>query len=129
MDLDTLVLLETFAVHPHLAVITFSPISYIIKYITVCPAGQVSIGKCVNDQCPDGYTCVGTFPNNYCCGAEDTVTCDSVDAVGPCVGGICPDGYVCDTSQSQCCPDVIGEPAGPCLPPDNACPTGSLIIF
>ncbi|KAI6235462.1 SH2 domain-containing protein [Aphelenchoides besseyi] len=83
-----------------------------------CPNGQTSIGTCVNGRCPDGYTCI----NNQCCGppvnnANSLVTCDRIDSNGPCLlDGSCPEpGYACDTGNNWCCPQILGNPVGPCI--------------
>jgi hypothetical protein len=93
----------------------------------VCPTGQVSIGPCVNTQCPTNYTCVGNFPNDNCCGAApSTALCQAIDSIGPCLNNACDAGFTCDTTQQLCCPNV-GVAVGPCLNSDvGACPIGPL---
>ncbi|KAI6240957.1 protein of unknown function domain containing protein, protein [Aphelenchoides fujianensis] len=84
-----------------------------------CPNGQTSIGQCVNGRCPDGYNCI----NNQCCGppvngnAASLATCDRIDSNGPCLpDGSCPEpGYACDTTNNWCCPQIMGNPVGPCI--------------
>ncbi|KAI1729951.1 hypothetical protein Ddc_02624 [Ditylenchus destructor] len=96
--------------------------------LNACPNGQVSIGACVNGRCPAGYTCI----NNQCCGASANVlasaTCAREDSHGPCLDGTCPEpGYVCDTANNWCCPQVMGDPVGPCIRGEGGarlCPDG-----
>ncbi|KAH7716975.1 Protein K04H4.2 a [Aphelenchoides avenae] len=94
-----------------------------------CPAGQTSIGTCVNGRCPAGYTCIG----NQCCGAatqnQTAVTCSSTDSEGPCLAdNTCPQpGYACDLVNQYCCPQVMGDPVGPCIIGEGGtrlCPSG-----
>uniref|UniRef100_A0A158R5W5 CC domain-containing protein n=1 Tax=Syphacia muris TaxID=451379 RepID=A0A158R5W5_9BILA len=99
--------------------------------ILVCPSGEESIGPCINDLCPSGYSCV----NDQCCpGASFTCAADAFIA-GPCINDACMVGFSCDTTLNRCCP--TGTLLGQCvngkiftIPTTNvtnnsdACPTG-----
>jgi hypothetical protein len=94
----------------------------------VCPVGQTSIGPCVNGVCPTGYTCYGNSPNQMCCGAANSNTCLAEDAAGPCISGECQSGFTCDTTQQQCCPNIIGTSVGPCVG-GTGCPPGNKLLL
>ncbi|CAD5215868.1 unnamed protein product [Bursaphelenchus okinawaensis] len=97
-----------------------------------CPAGTASIGPCVNGVCPNGFTCT----NDQCCGppnlANSTNTliqCPQTDSNGPCSSeGTCADpGFQCDVTNQWCCPNIAGDPVGPCIRGEGGtrlCPDG-----
>lgn len=84
---------------------------------SVCPNGAASVGVCINNLCPAGFTCI----NNQCCPSTTTTTPSTITctnpaaAVGPCLAGnTCSDGgFACDTTLNLCCPRVTA--IGPCV--------------
>lgn len=97
-----------------------------------CPAGTTSIGPCVNGICPQGFSCV----NDQCCGPPSLsnstiITCPQTDSNGPCsADSTCPDpGFQCDVTNQWCCPNIAGDPVGPCIRGEGGarlCPDGML---
>uniref|UniRef100_A0A1I7SSX3 Ubiquitin-fold modifier-conjugating enzyme 1 n=1 Tax=Bursaphelenchus xylophilus TaxID=6326 RepID=A0A1I7SSX3_BURXY len=97
-----------------------------------CPAGTASIGPCVNGACPNGFSCV----NDQCCGPPNLtnatnllIQCSQADSSGPCsADGQCSDpGFQCDVTNQWCCPNIAGDPVGPCIRGEGGtrlCPDG-----
>lgn len=74
----------------------------------------------VNSVCPVGYACI----NNQCCGPPSAansinslITCSQLDSNGPCLSdNTCPEpGFNCDLTNQWCCPNIVGDPIGPCI--------------
>ncbi|KAI6240956.1 hypothetical protein M3Y99_00405400 [Aphelenchoides fujianensis] len=98
----------------------------------LCPVGTTAIGPCVNGVCPVGYACI----NNQCCGPPSAAnssslltTCSQIDSNGPCLAdNTCPDpGFNCDITNGWCCPNIAGDPVGPCIRGEGGvrlCPDG-----
>ncbi|KAI6215051.1 SH2 domain and EF-hand domain pair-containing protein [Aphelenchoides besseyi] len=105
--------------------------------LSMCPVGTSAIGPCVNGVCPVGYACI----NNQCCGPPSAAnstnlltTCSQVDSNGPCLSdNTCPDpGFNCDITNQWCCPNIAGDPVGPCIRGEGGtrlCPDGWLFVF